>query len=366
MPELVLSAGVARIDITPPVGFRMQGAIRRIEPSIGIESPLLATALVLADQNTKVVILDCDLLGFDLPLADGIRKTVGKRIGTLPTHVIVGCTHTHNGPCTARVVLGGVHDVGGRTEERAATDVYISNLVGQLAGLASLADSRSQPARVGGGRGQAPVAINREERNEDGRILLGRNPKGATDQSVDVMRVDALNGKPVAVITSYAAHPVVMGHHTYLLSPDYPGVVRRIVEQVTGATCLFLTGAAGNQSALSFLQSDWGEQERMGGLIGGAAVQTFFDIETRPHKVVREFVTSLSNLALYRKEFREGPTHHTFRVTSRQVTVPLQPLPSLSVAEANLADANRRLEKIRKRKGSDDENLPRHGGNSLG
>ena len=53
MPELVLSAGVARIDITPPVGFRMQGAIRRIEPSIGIESPLLATALVLADQNTK-------------------------------------------------------------------------------------------------------------------------------------------------------------------------------------------------------------------------------------------------------------------------------------------------------------------------
>ena len=113
--------------------------------------------------------------------------------------------------------------MGGRTEERAATDVYISNLVGQLAGLASLADSRSQPARVGGGRGQAPVAINREERNEDGRILLGRNPKGATDQSVDVMRVDALNGKPVAVITSYAAHPVVMGHHTYLLSPDYPG-----------------------------------------------------------------------------------------------------------------------------------------------
>ena len=96
----------------------------------------------------------------------------------------------------------------------------------------------------------------------------------------------------------------------------------------------------------------------MGGLIGGAAVQTFFDIETRPHKVVREFGTSLSNLALYRKEFREGPTHHTFRVTSRQVTVPLQPLPSLSVAEANLADANRRLEKLRNEKAPTTKTYP--------
>jgi hypothetical protein len=143
-----------------------------------------------------------------------------------------------------------------------------------------------------------------------------------------------------------------MGYHTYLLSPDYPGVTRRIVEQVTGATSLFLTGAAGNQAALSFLQSDWGEQERMGGLIGGAAVQAFFDIETRPHKVIREFDVSLSNIALYHKEFRDGPTHQIFGVASRQVRVPLQPLPSLKQAEANLSEANTRLEKLK------EENAP--------
>ena len=341
-----LTAGVAHIDITPPVGFRLQGAMRRIEPSIGIESPLLVTALVLEDEQTKVVIIDCDLIGFDLPLADEIRHVVGERVGTPASHVTVGCTHTHNGPCTARGVMGGVHHGGGKPGEREALDAYLETLVGQLAGVAAIADSRRQPACVAGGRGQVPVAINREERIEGGRIVVGRNPDGPTDHSVDVLRVDDLEGNPITVLTSYAAHPVVMGYHTYLLSSDYPGVVRRIVEQVTGATCLFLTGAAGNQAAISFLQSDWGEQERMGGLIGCEVAKVFFDIETRPHEVVRELDVSLSNIALYHKEFRDGPTHQLLKVASRQVKVPLQPLPPLEEAEANLGEARANLQRL--------------------
>ena len=346
MSDVTLKAGVSRIDITPPVGFRMQGAMRRIEPSVGIESPLLATALVIADENNKVVIFDCDLIGFDLPLADQIRRAVGKRLGIHPSHVIVGCTHTHNGPCTVRGSLGGVHDVGGKPEDIAALDAYLANLVNELSGLASVADAKRKPTRIGGGRGEAAVAINREELNADGRILVGRNPAGITDHSVEVIRVDDLNGNPMAVIVNYAAHPVVMGYHTYLLSADYPGVVRRIVEGTTGATCLFLTGAAGNQASLSFLQSDWGEQERMGGQIAGAATRAFFEIETRPHEVVRECDVSLSNIALYHKEFQDGPTHRTFKVARRTVSVPLQQLPSLEQAEGAVMEANATLEKL--------------------
>src|SRR5947208_17101699 len=84
MYNLTLKAGVARSDITPPVGFRMQGAMRRIEPSVGIESPLLATVLILADEKTKVVIFDCDLIDFYLPLANQLRHAVGNRDRTYP------------------------------------------------------------------------------------------------------------------------------------------------------------------------------------------------------------------------------------------------------------------------------------------
>ena len=346
MTDSTLTAGVARVDITPPVGFRLQGAMRRTEGSVGVESPLLATALVLADEDTTIVLIDCDLIGFDRPLAAQIRQEIGDRVDTPASHVIVGCTHTHNGPCTARTALGGVHDVGGDPDERAQLDAYIQNLKGQLAGIAAEADDNRVPARVGAGRGEAGIAINREEKTADGRVLVGRNPEGATDHAVDVLRVDDVDGNPLAVLVGYAAHPVTMGFHTHHISQDFPGVVRDVVEQVTGATCLYLTGAAGNQALLSFLQNDWGERERMGGVVGAAALQAFFEIETRPHEVVREEGTSLSSIALYEKAFSEGPTHRLFKVASRQATVPLQPLPTLEEAEQQLAEARTRVQEL--------------------
>jgi hypothetical protein len=346
MSKTTLTAGVARINITPPIGFRMQGIVRRIEGAKGIESPLLATVLVLADDTTKMVIVDCDLLGFDLPLVAYIRQTIATRINTHPECVALGCTHTHNGPCTIRHVLGGPHDIGCSDADRHAQEAYIAHLVAQLAGTAALADSQRQPARVGTGQGRAAAAINREERNDDGRILVGRNPDGTTDHSVDVLRVDALDGQPIAVLTGYAAHPVVMGMDSDLFSPDYPGVVRRIVEDTTGAICLFMTGAAGNQATLSFLQNDWDEKERMGGQIGCEAARVFFEIETRPHHVVRQLGASLSGLALYHKEFNDGPTHQILTTASRTVNVPLQPLPSVEAAEAQLKEAQDALDTL--------------------
>lgn len=340
----VLTAGVARLDITPPLGLRLQGAMRRVEGADGIESNLLATALVLADKQTKVVILDCDLVGFDPPLAAEIRQKIGDKVGTSSTNVLLGATHTHNGPCTGRGNLGGSHDVPVREGEIETLDMYIENLVGQLVGLAVLANSDCQPARVGSGSDEANVAINREEIDaDDGAILVGRNPDGVSDQSVDVLRIDDLQGNPIAVIVAYAAHPVVMGYFQHLYSQDYPGVVRRIVEKATEATCLFLTGAAGNQACWSFLQNDWGEQDRMGGRIAGAAIKAFYGIETRPHKDIRERGMSLSLIALYHKEFRDGPTHKIFQTAHNVAKVKLQPLPSLNEAEAQLAQASATL-----------------------
>jgi hypothetical protein len=345
MSNNILTAGIARADITPPLGFRMQGAMRRVEGAEGIESNLLATALVITDNDNKIAILDCDLVGFDLPLAKEIRQKIGRAIGTEFTNVLLGATHTHNGPCTGRAGLGGSHDVPVRNGEIEALDTYIENLVRQLIGVAILADSERQPVRMGAGSDEANVAINREEIDpEDSKILVGRDPDGITDRSVDVLRIDTTEGVPLAVIVAYAAHPVVMGYFQYLYSQDYPGTVRSIVEGATNATCLFLTGAAGNQACWSFLQSDWGEQERMGGRIAGAAIKAFYEIETRPHKEIRERGQSLSLIALYHKEFHDGPTHQLFKTAHSTALVKLQQLPSQEEIEAQLAEATATLD----------------------
>lgn len=347
MAENLLTAGVARCDITPPIGFRLQGVMRRIEGMEGIESNLLATALVLADDHTKIVILDCDLIGFDLPLAQRIRVAIGQRVGTGADNVLLGCTHTHNGPCTARGILAGPHDVAPRPGEIEALDQYIDQLQLQLVGIANLADDRRQYARVGAASDQANVAINREEIDSDsGRVLVGRNPAGTTDRSVDVLRIDDRAGQPIAVLVGYAAHPVVMGFSQCVASQDYPGAVRRIVENATSATCLFLTGASGNQACWSFQQDHWSEQERMGGRIAGAALNAFYQIETRPYKEIRERAKSLSQIALYRKEFHDGPTHQVLQTANGVAKVRLQTLPPQDEAEAQVQRERDTLQRL--------------------
>ena len=62
---------------------------------------------------------------------------------------------------------------------------------------------------------------------DQGKVVVGRNPKGVSDSSVDVLRIDDLSGNPLAVLCSFAAHPVVMGINSYMIGPDYPGFVRK-------------------------------------------------------------------------------------------------------------------------------------------
>ncbi len=342
-----LTAGVARVDITPPVGLRLQGALRRTEPSTGIELPLFATALVLADAAVKCVIMDCDLLGFDRPRSDDFRAAIGARVGVPASRVWLCTTHTHNGPVTCAAV-GGTPP-GESLGDSAVIETYLTNLKQQLAGVAAMADAGRVPARAGAGRAEAKVGINREEHLPEGRTVLGRNPAGPADHSVDVLRIDRADGSPLALITGYAAHPVVMGWETYLISPDYPGIARSVAEQATGATCLFLTGAAGNQATIEFLQNDWDEMRRIGAQVGCAAGQAFHEIETRPHEVIRNFDASLSSCALYSKKFSAGaPTHERLLTAQRRVGVPLQPLPSLQIATQRFAEATANIDKLRR------------------
>src|SRR6185295_6062148 len=59
-----LTAGVARVEITPPIGFPMGGYAARSGPSTGVHDPLYATALVLKTDELTVAIISCDLLSF--------------------------------------------------------------------------------------------------------------------------------------------------------------------------------------------------------------------------------------------------------------------------------------------------------------
>jgi hypothetical protein len=64
---------------------------------------------------------------------------------------------------------------------------------------------------------------------------------------VPVLTVRGSDGGMIAMMTSYACHPVVLGADNRLWTADYPHFVRNDIEAACpGATALFLTGCAGD------------------------------------------------------------------------------------------------------------------------
>ncbi len=338
MSELTLTAGVGRANITPPIGTRFLGYILRVEPSVGIDSELYCTALVLADERAKIAIVDCDLAVFTVARADEIRQKVADATGTSMSHVLFAYTHTHNGPLV---------EAGRLMQLTEAEELYIANLANYIVGAAKIADANRRPARIAAGSGSAPIAINRIETLPDGKIILGQNPQGPTDHEVKVVRIDGLDGRPIAAIVNYAAHPVVLGPEPLLISADYPGVVREIVERETGATCLFLMGAAGDQMPIEAWTTDPAPVRKIGGMLGHEAVKVYLGVETRRTHVKKWVEKSLAEVLVYEIHADDGSTHAYLGASEKRIGLPFMALPSPDEAERIYEETSAEAERLR-------------------
>lgn len=292
-----LTAGVARIIITPPVGIYLMGYMGR-PPSTGIHDDLTATALVLAERSPqgedarpeeRVALLALDVLG--LPGGRYLR-TIKDRItaatGIPAARILLCCSHSHYGPVLAeeREDADAVHErEGGQRPEALA---YRETLAHQLAGLAAMAGAALHPVTLAVGRGSVRVGINRREW-KDGKVILGQNPEGTLDSEVLVWRFDLADGpavtpgapggwvrlapEPVAVVVNYACHGTSLGSQERLISADFPDAMREVVERLVGGRALFVQGAAGDiNPAVRFRPGDgedqWAAPRRSGDALG--------------------------------------------------------------------------------------------------
>lgn len=329
-----LWAGITRVVITPPLGIRMMGYTVQEGCSQSVERDLTATALVLSDGLVKVVLLACDLLFIQSPLVERVRATIGRRLDVPPSHVLVNASHTHLGP----MMPGWQPETGDEAERQAR---YAAELEEVLAGAAATAGDRLQPARMGAAEGTAPIGVNRRERLPEGRVVIGRNPAGAVDHEVGVIRVDDLAGRPIATVVTAGCHPVVLGPKTPALSPDYVGPAREIVESVTGVPCLFLQGAAANVNPVCGIGSggadQWDDLSRIGAILGASALAAWARIRTHNRHGPRRIVQSVAAISVWDYEPLAAECVEHLDVACRRLTLPLAPLPDRPAAEAQLA-----------------------------
>ena len=95
---VVIKAGVAKVNITPPVGVLLSGYEARKKPSQGVHDELYAKALVLDDGDHKVALVVADLLYLDIDFTESVRRLIEESTGIDNQHVMVAVTHTHSGP----------------------------------------------------------------------------------------------------------------------------------------------------------------------------------------------------------------------------------------------------------------------------
>src|SRR2546421_3326576 len=99
-PQTRCRAGIARCDITPPVGIyhRMWGAATH-DRATGVHRPLLATLLWLepetSDANKALVIVALDHCILDGPDIEQMQQAVADATTIRTEQVLVTLAHTH-------------------------------------------------------------------------------------------------------------------------------------------------------------------------------------------------------------------------------------------------------------------------------
>jgi hypothetical protein len=145
-----------------------------------------------------------------------------------------------------------------------------------------------------------------------------------------------------------------MGPPNRLITPDYPGMVRQVVEGATGATALFLQGAAGNVHAVVDFVGDAAVYRRLGAILGHEAARVALGLRTVPRRErFLRVMESGAPLGIYADE-PAGEPDGTLRVATQAVRLPLREYPPVAevVADARQRAAN--LAAVRGRVGEED------------
>lgn len=316
-----LLAGVARVEIAPPVGVaQMNWGSQTHVTAVGIDPVgMKATAIVLSDGEQKFAMVDIDRLfvnGLEAAIPEASRLT-----GIPEAHIRLAATHTHAGPMVSSAKGPAGMDLTPLVD---MAERYRLFLVDKIVGAIVEANSRLEPAHIAGGRGQGTININRRVHADGANPpAVGRNPDGYIDRELVVFRIDNAEGKPLAVLANYQCHGTVLAYENKYISPDWVGTTRETVEAaLPGALALFFQGAAGNQGPVEGFTGDLEVAHRLGRILGHQIAAVALQIETVQREPTFEgFVESTAYQA--KQHWRvKGPRPATLKFTSTIVDVP--------------------------------------------
>jgi neutral ceramidase len=306
-----MQAGFAVADITPPLGKEVPGSLTKVF-SVSIHDPLWASAAVFSDGETRVALVGVDTLSIRGRVVSAARELIEQRTGIPGSHVMIGCSHTHNGGPSGWAVPGEFAQAWdpefcedlAQNHSTAADPAYLAEMAAQIATAVALADQRREDALLAFGKGcEDTVAWNRRFVMKDGTQMThpGKgNPDivdlaGPTDPEVGVLGVWTPEGRLLGAVVNFALHGTVFFGG---LSADWPHWMRETVKRALNpeATVVFLNGACGDVTQvnnLSMQDGEFGEKwaARIGRKVGAEVVKVLADAEPGPAAPVAATLT---------------------------------------------------------------------------
>ena len=234
-PAAAFRVGFARRDVTPKEPVPMWGyGARHAALSQGTLDPLYADALVIAAGDAKLAIVGLDLgrSPGEASLAN-LRRRI--RDGAGIEHSFIAGSHTHHGPVLELTDRPG----RGRGRFDAALRYY-KQLEDEVVAAVLEADKKLAPATFAAGAARVE-GFNRNRHS--------KRPDPPVDRELSVMRFDAADGKPIAVLVNFAAHPTSVDAAGLRFSADFVGAMKETVtKELGGCGVVFMQGAAGDLS----------------------------------------------------------------------------------------------------------------------
>jgi len=235
-------AACVKVDITPETPQWLLGFGER--RSEGVHDRIYHRIVAMDRGRREFFLISSDLSRVSPSVYDEFCEKLKRETGIQASQLWWASTHTHGAPLVGPPGLTLL--LNPERYQHELNTQYSAKVLRALEGGIKQAQSKLEPARLRIGVGTAEANVNRRAKGPDGQIVLGVNPDGPVDRQLGLLKLERLDGAPIALIANYAMHGTAVGSKNKLITADAAGVVSEYVEEKLGAPMLFLNGAAGN------------------------------------------------------------------------------------------------------------------------
>ena len=234
-----LKANVAITNIAPPLemNYTLGGYGDRMnKPAEGIHDPIKAKALVIKQDDRKYAIITLDILGLPTNVKSDLIKRVAS-YGWNMENVMLLPSHSHGSLEMAALNSKNVLNI---PQIGIFQPELLAFVLEKLENLLIDADRNYKSVKVGT-KSQLFDGLNRNRRNDP-----------EVEKELTVTRIDLLDGKPLAALVNWTAHPTFLGEKEMLVSAEWPGYLQSGLEELIGkgSTVMYYNGAEGDQAPI--------------------------------------------------------------------------------------------------------------------